>query len=657
MFSVKQLFRVVFILFAFPSIVLSQDIPFSEKFFPDKQIELKAAITEITNGDEYFAAGPQQFRFAIPHYEKAYAFNASNADLCFRLGACYLAIRNKSKAKNLLLKAIELNPGVDPQAYYFMGRVCQLSLQFDEAISYYLRYTEYLGNDEPVDNVSRRIEECRNGKELVKTPVDVMISNLGVTVNTASAEYNPLITADESELYFTSRRPLGTGTETDPSDLEFYEDIYTSKKENGKWSLAKNIGQRVNTPTHDAGAGLSLDGQILFVFRGDRNGGDILISHKTKSGWSFPEDVGENINTKHHESSACLSPDEKTLYFVSSKPGGYGGRDIYKSSWNSANKTWMPAINLGNIINTEHDEEGVYMHPDGKTLYFSSRGHNSMGGYDIFFSIIENNNWTKPKNIGYPVSTPDDDIYFVVSASRDHAYYASTTDQGFGDKDLYQITFGSDKNKPVSRMAIVKGFITDVNTSEPVNARIELIDLNRQEQLGSYHTDGVTGKYLVSLPAGRKYGAFVYADNYLFESMYFEVHDTSAFREINMDIAMKPISEGTNIVLNNIFFDTDKSELKKDSESTLKGLVKMMNDFPTVKVEISGHTDNEGPDEYNMNLSKERAKSVAEYLIQNGISPDRITYNGYGETRPLVPNINPENKRINRRIEFRINSK
>jgi len=639
-------------------ISIAQDIPFTERFFPNKTEGLRLALLDLKNGDEYFYSDrPEIYKFAIPYYESAAKFNDSNAELNLKLGACHLMARKKLSALMYLQKSINLNPSGDPSVYYYLGRTYQMLLKFDEAIAEYLKYLELIKGKDPIDSINRRIEECKNGMELVKNPINVTIENLGVTINTRNPEYNPLITADESSLFFTSRRPGGTSVETDPEDLEHYEDIYVSDKINGKWTLARNMGNVVNTTTHDAASGLSLDGHILFVFKGDRNNGDIMMSYLDKGEWTKPIDPGKSINTKYHESSACLSPDGNTMYFSSDRPGGYGGRDLYKSSWDPMKKIWGTSVNLGGIINTSFDEEGVFIHPDGTTLYFSSKGHKSMGGYDIFYSTLENSIWRMPVNIGYPVNTPDDDVYFVVAANGTTGYYASVTDNGFGDNDLYKVNFLSEVDRPVTKTTILKGYITEASTKMPVAAYIELIDLDKQERIGSFITDSKTGKYLISLPAGRKYGAFVYADGYLFESSSFDIPDSASFREIEKNIEMKSLEAGNNIVLNNIFFDTDKTDVKNESTTTLNSVVRLMKEYPTLQVEISGHTDTDGKEEYNLQLSESRAKNVVDFLVANGIPQERLSYKGYGETKPIALNDSPEGKSKNRRIEFRITSK
>lgn len=648
----KQIFFSAIFLFA-TFLTNAQDISFKPENFSSRVNDFNIALLNIQKGDELFYTESPLYKLALPFYEKANKFNPENAELNNKLGICYLNSNNKFKAYEYLSKAYKLVSGVDAMIHYNLGRSLQINSEWNKAIEEYNLYLLSTVNDEKRKASQKRISECNTGKELVAKPVNVKIENLGPTINTKYPEYTPLISADESELFFTSRREDTFGADVDFIDQEYFEDIYKSEKINGVWTVAKNLGPPINTKTHDAGAGVSPDGHTMFVFKGDKNSGDILVSKLINGAWIKPEDAGKNINTKYHESSACLSPDGNTLYFVSDKPGGLGGRDIYKSKWDDLRKEWMTAVNLGEPVNSAYDEEGVYMHPDGRTLYFSSQGHNNIGGYDIFYSKLENSAWLAPVNMGYPINTPDDDVFFEVSASGLHGYYASIKKEGFGEKDIYRVIFlGNEITE--SKMSVLKGVIRNSTTKEPLAANIELIDLDKGEHIGIFSTDSKTGKYLISLPAGKNYGAIAYSKDFLFESDHFNVPDSASYKEISMDIEMKPLIEGNNIVLTNIFFDSDKFDLKTQSKDILERIVKLMKDYPTLKVEISGHTDNVGSDEYNQRLSASRAKSVVDYLIGLGVMKDRLSFIGYGETKPFTSNDTPEGKQKNRRIEFKI---
>jgi outer membrane protein OmpA-like peptidoglycan-associated protein len=375
------------------------------------------------------------------------------------------------------------------------------------------------------------------------------------------------------------------------------------------------------------------------------------------------------------------------IYFVSDKPeGGLGGRDIYKSTKDNKGK-WGEAVNLGSVINTALDEEGVYLHPDGKTLYFSSKGHTSMGGYDVFKSIFDEilQVWTTPQNIGYPINTTDDDVFFTVSASGKHAYYSSIRPGGYGEKDVYLITFlGEEKHiSPVTEVPVIskvsdsikeevapkklevqeaqltllKGLILDENTKQPIAATIEIIDNEKNEVIASFKSNSVTGKYLVSMPAGKNYGISVHKEDYLFHSENFDLPKSSEYQEVEKVITLKNIAVGNSIVLKNIFFDFNKSTLRNESENEIQQLVKLLTDVPTMKIEISGHTDNRGSDEYNKNLSNLRAKAVFDRLIASGIDISRLTYVGFGEEKPIATNDTEEGRQLNRRTEFKVLAK
>jgi outer membrane protein OmpA-like peptidoglycan-associated protein len=323
--------------------------------------------------------------------------------------------------------------------------------------------------------------------------------------------------------------------------------------------------------------------------------------------------------------------------------------------------------------------------PDGKTLYFSSKGHNTMGGYDIFKTVLENGIWSTPENIGYPINDADDDVFFVLSASGRRGYYAAAHKGGVGEKDIYMITFlGAEKEPLLStednllasvtapvketsvkqaveikgpQITLLKGIITDAFTNKPLEATIELIDNVKNEVLATFKSNSATGKYLVSLPSGKNYGISVKADNYLFHSENFDLPANADYQEVTKDIALKNVSVGTKIVLKNIFFDFNKSTLRPESTAELERLIKLLNDVPNMRIEISGHTDNKGSAEYNQKLSESRSKSVVDYLVSKGVNSGRLEFKGYGLTQPIASNDTEEGRQENRRTEFKILSK
>lgn len=663
-----------------------ENVEFSKKSFPDKKSELKVALKELGAGDELYELGGGNYTLAIDHYLKAQAFNPNNAMLNYKLGKCYLNSPDKKKSIPYLESAVKLNPNVAPDLPYLLAQAYHFNYEFDKALTEYKKYKESLSPTELAKlskEVDKKISEATYGKELITNPVRVFIDNLGATINTIYPEYSPIITADESMLFFTSRRENTTGGEKDPLDFKYYEDIYLTYSIGGSWNQVQNPGKPLNTETHDATVGLSGDGQTLLIYKGE-NGGDIYECTLDGNQWGKPDRLPKNINTNYHESGASLGPDGRTLYFVSDKPGGFGGSDIYMSKKSDKGK-WGEAVNLGSIINTVYDEEGVFMHPDGKTLYFSSKGHKTMGGYDIFKSEFKDGKWSEPENIGYPINTTDDDVFFSISASGLHGYYSSAMPGGYGGQDLYMVTIlgaarpaidNTEDNllasltSPVSetviesvveiksnQLTLLKGTIVDDKTSEPLKATIELTDNSKNEVIASFESNSATGKYLVSLPSGVNYGIAVKSEGYLFHSENFDIPASTGYREETKDIRMKKIEIGNKIVLNNIFFDFDKSTLRAESKAELDRLTTMLNEIPNLKIEISGHTDNIGSAAYNKTLSENRAKSVVDYLIKAGIATDRLTYKGYGFDEPIASNDTDEGRQQNRRTEFKVVSK
>lgn len=669
----------------------AQNVEFDKANFKDDKDGLKEAKGNIKEGDKIYEQGAIFFKEAIPYYEKANAFNPDNAVLNYKLGECYLFSVFKSKAKDHLLKAINLQPSIDPRINYYLGQAYHLNNEFDRAIDFYTKYRASVQEPWEREDIQLRIQQCNNGKKIVKKPIRVFIDNLGSNVNTKFHEYGAVISADESVIIYTSRREGSTGGKIDPVLNEQYEDLYiATKNDDGTWGKAQNMGENVNTNDHDAVSGISADGSRIIIYKGRSGMGDLFECVLEGSEWSKPQDLGKHINTKNfQEPSACYSPDGNILYFVSEKPGGHGGHDIYLSRRDEKGR-WGPAENLGTTINTKYKEDGIYMHPDGKTLYFGSEGHTSMGGMDIFKSTFDavTKTWSKPENLGYPVNTADQDAFFVISASGRHGYYMSTAhEDNKGLRDLYMITFLGDEKQMVlnnednllasvaapvkdvviapevvvkeAQLTLLKGVISDYLTKELLGAEIEIVDNEAGVVIATFKSNSTTGKFLVSLPAGKNYGIAVKKEDYLFHSENFDIPNTAAFQEVEKNIELKKLSVGTKIVLRNIFFDLDKATLRPESTTELNRLIGLMNEVPTLKIELGGHTDSQGSDSHNQDLSERRAAAVVDYLTKAGISADRLKSQGYGETQLVNGCKNgvrcsDDQHQENRRTEFKV---
>ncbi|MCC7332978.1 MAG: OmpA family protein [Flavobacteriales bacterium] len=693
------------------SSVNAQDVPFDKSLFKEKKEEFKVAKEKLDIGYTAFQMYPEtfmdfnnpEFRVRASYHKEALQplfdanqFNPDNAQLNYRLGRCYLASPiYKEESLKHFLKAQKLNANVSKDISYYIGIGYQLNLKFDEAIAAYKSHRGILTTKDAleIEDTEKKIRECETGKKLVAKPVRAFIDNIGDVINSKYPEYGAIISADESVMMFTSRRNTSTGGLLDEGLNEYYEDIYITTKTNGKWNAPQNMGTNVNTEMHDATVAVAPDAQSMIIYKGDKGNGDLFECKLTGSSWSKPVPLSKNVNTKYHESSASYSNDAKTLYFVSNKPGGFGEHDIYFSKWDELKKEWGVAVNIGPSINTKYNEESVVIHPDGKTIYFSSQGHESMGGFDIFMSRQkEDGTWGTPENIGYPINSVHDDVFFVVNASGRKGYYSSFKPDGFGEKDIYLITFlGPEKPvqliaednllaniaEPVrekivekqvdaatKRITILKGVVRDAKTLAPLYSDLELIDVEENKTLAKFESNASTGKYLVSLPSGKNYGLIVRADGYLFHSENFNIPETAAYQEVEKNIDLQKIEVGSSIILKNIFYDYNKSTLRDASKNELDRLVKLLNDNPTLKIELSAHTDSRGGDKYNDDLSQRRAQSCVDYLINAGIASGRLISKGYGKQKLLISDAEIAKLKFedekedahqqNRRTEFKI---
>lgn len=495
--------------------------------------------------------------------------------------------------------------------------------------------------------------------------VKATISNTGKELNSPFADYAPVITADGSMLYFTSRRPV---TEKEKkkgkasSENIYYASFDVSQQ---KWSEAQLLPQPVNKQGRfNSIIALSNDGQRMLIYRDDKHAnGDIYESILTGTLWSEPTKLPEPINSEYMETSASISPDGKTIYFVSNRPGGLGGLDIWYCTKNKENK-WGKAINLGAPVNSEGDEEGVYIHPDGKTMYFSARKQNNPSGYDIFYTYNEKDKWATPKNLGAGINTLADDVYFVMEANGKVGYYSSTRKDGLGEKDIYRIEFSSPKKEKTALLTLFKGLVIDKTTNLPLDAEIEIIDLEKNEQITTLKSNAASGSFLVSLPSGKNYGINVKKEGYLFYSENMNIPITASYKEIIKTVLLDKLNAGAKVVLKNIFYDYNKSTLRSESINELDRLYDLLVANPKLKVELSAHTDSRGNNGYNNKLSQERAQSCVDYLIKKGISEKQLIAKGYGEQQPLITdaeinNITTEIEKEtahqqNRRTEFTI---
>jgi outer membrane protein OmpA-like peptidoglycan-associated protein/tetratricopeptide (TPR) repeat protein len=620
---------------------------------------------EILNySKEYYAE-------ALPLFLNLFNQQPTNMNLAFKLGLCYLNSRDdKGQSIYYLSKAITAvsenckessykEKDAPLVAYYFLGDAYLLNYEFDKAIEAYEKFISLPTKStysSLVTETRRKIEMCKLGKEMVVNPVKVKIENMGDAINSSYADYSPVLSADQNTIFFTSRRSRSTGGLKD-AEGNFMEDIYTSHKTENEWSQAVNIGSPINTEGHEATVGLSPDGQNIIIYKDDLGDGNLYTTTLSGDVWSTPVKFNQNINSVFWESCAAISADGNILYFSSNRPGGFGGRDLYTSK-RTPRGDWAMPLNMGATINTPYDEDAPFIGTDGVTLSFSSNGHKTMGGFDIFTSYLsESGTWSTPENVGYPINTSDDDLYYVVSPNGLNAYFSSFRKDGFGEKDNYIATFIDRVETPVT---LLKGTVTSKSGKPGQNVEITVTDNETEQVVGIYHANNKTGKYLFILTPGRNYNVTYQSAGYLFYSENMVVPKESNYYEIKKAVTLNPIVVGSKIALKNIFFDFDKATLRPESNVELTNIVNIMKNNPNIKIQISSHTDNKGNDAYNQQLSDERAQAVVNHLIEKGINTNRMKAKGYGETTPVASNENPdgtdnpEGRQLNRRVEFEI---
>jgi outer membrane protein OmpA-like peptidoglycan-associated protein/tetratricopeptide (TPR) repeat protein len=470
--------------------------------------------------------------------------------------------------------------------------------------------------------------------------------NLGDAINTSESEYFPSMPIDGKLMVYTRRVN------------NMNEDFFGSEKETTGWINAVRLPGNINTSQNEGAQNISQDGEWL-VFTGcNRQDGmgscDLYISYKTPQGWSPAFNLGNRVNTDQWESQPCLSPDKRDLYFASRRFGGQGGSDIYVAHLLPSGK-WSEPENLGPSINTAGDEYSPFIHADNNTLYFTSSGHQGYGNEDLFVARKDvNGKWSKPENLGYPINTIDHEGTLFIAADGKTAYYASDRSDSKGGLDIYSFELREDIRP--ARTLWVKGKVFDKKTTSGLPSSVELIDLATGQTISKVQTDE-TGNYLITLPVGKDYAFNVNRKGYLFYSDNYSLKNKAADSTYQKDIPLQPIEIDAAVVLRNLFFETNKYTIQTESEVELNKLVQFLQDNPTVKIQIEGHTDNVGTAADNQKLSEQRARTTVNYLLEKGIMPQRLTAKGFGATKPVADNKTEEGRAQNRRTELKIIAK
>ncbi len=656
----------------------------------------------------------RQFAEAATLYQQALQQQPDNTEANFGYGSMLLSQRRDLEAARACLqKAFDVNPMYNPQLAFRLGRTLHLTGHYTEAIPAFEASIRTLRNTPSVDDLTeddgpeirvldfdhrfsasallqqsrKELDECQSALALqgnASGPAEV--TPLNSAVNTAFSEFAPVVNDNGRMLLFSTRRPRNGTTVLEPGRTRPlpHENIYYAlRDEDGQWGIPKEVA-RLNTHQHEAPLGFSPDGRNLYMYR-DVNNGDIFVAKRTGEGtWSAPAPLGKPINSPYYEPSFCLSPDGKAAFFSSDRPEGFGGLDLYIST-RQPDGSWSPAFNLGASINTSYDEDAPFITSDNSTLYFASRGHNSIGGFDIFRSHVDGPLWSEPANLGLNVNSPFDDLHLNLGDSDTEGFFSSDRTGG-GTKDLYAIRFGKQfptdsvirEAEPVAallnappastfNMAIsdtgpaslgvmfaLSGKVIDGYSGEPIGVELAVVNRTTRQTVALGRTDA-SGRFRMMLPSdGTPYALEIQQPNYMFYTRNVDVANQLAAEADLRDIALTKLETGKTLLLSNLYFEYGKSAISSRSQPELKRLYELMKTNQKLKIEIGGHTDSKGSAEFNQKLSEQRAQAVTSYLRQRGIPADRLKSIGYGLRQPVAPNDTEVNRQRNRRTELKV---
>ncbi len=614
----------------------------------------KKAIKQYQKGYEYIRN--RQFADAIHYAKMAIQEDPSFTEAYIMVAEGYSIIGESDLAVLYYTKAIYVDPDFSPKFYYFTAREYMRCNKYNEALDFFAQYFEHAGIDKSKASADERsyYDQCVYRAKLMTDSNHIRLVNMGPNINSPLDEYQPSFTADESELIFTVLRPADALTECKGCSTE--EDLYISRLQNGEWQPRRPLGAPVNSHFNEGAQCISPDGKYVLFTACNRDDGygscDLYWSKKVGDQWTVPQNMGKPVNTQYWESQPTFGADGKTIYYTSNRPGGKGKCDIWMTTMKE-DGVFTDPVNVGEPINTNGDETAPYLHPNGMVLYFVSNGHPGMGGQDLFYSLQSSNGkWNQPINMGYPINTEADESNIVVNAKGTRGFVSSSKDGGKGRMDIYWFEM-PEKLRP-QPITYLKGRIFNAKDSSALCAKFKVIDLETGKERVMSTSDPETGEFLVCIPTNGSYALHAHHPDFLFYSANFELDSSYSLKPYIKDIYMSPIALGQSIVLNNVFFDTDKDNLKPESEVELNNLVELMRNNPKMRVEISGHTDNQGSREHNTTLSRNRAKAVYDYLVSKGIKADRMRYKGYGFDQPVADNATPEGRALNRRTEFKI---
>lgn len=549
--------------------------------------------------------------------------------------------------------AIALAPDYAPLAYFFLAQAAFNMQDYEAAMGplrKYLASGKARGNRK--EEASHLLASASFAAEAIKHPVPFDPKSLGPNINTPQPEYLPSLSADGQLLAYTTR----TGGRN--------EDIYISHLVAGQWQVGQPL-DALNTPANDSSPSISANGKaMVFARNGQNNNFDLYFSEQQNGSWPPPQRLPPPVNTNAWESQPSLSADGRELYFASDRPGGQGRLDLWVSRLQT-DGSWGIPENLGPAINSALNEQAPFIHPDGQTLYFMSKGHPGFGQYDLFLSRRQpDGSWGQPQNLGYPINTANNEGALIVSLDGATAYFdtdmlgPTSEHQEMGNADLFSFElYAGARPQPATYVRVL---VRDAATKRPLRAKLDVVKLKNGSPLASGHADE-KGAYLAVLPIGEDYALNASQTGYLFHSENFALSKTSTITEpFVMEIELRPIpppgaSEVAGagpVILKNVFFETASAELRPESTVELNRLVALLEENPGLKIRVNGHTDDVGSEADNQKLSEARAKAVYDYLVAHGIGASRLAYKGFGESQPIASNATEAGRQLNRRTEF-----
>ncbi len=615
----------------------------------------RKALKHFEAGIEY--AMGSQFPSALEAFEKAIDAEPGFIDARIFAGDVCMELKRYEDGRKYFQGALDLQDDYDVGVYKKISVAEQFLMMYEEALEHIEIFLEH----PRITGVTReKAERLRTSllfaMEAIKDPLDFEPYNMGPALNSRYDEYFPSLSADQSVLVFTRNLIDTFETESGTVMLKGNEDFYLAKALEESWDNAFNIGKPVNSKLNEGAQNISADGRWLYftLCNGPMGYGscDIYYAYRYGEEWSSPENCGKRINSGNWDSQPSVSADGKSLFFVSNRPGGYGGSDIWMARMGD-DGYWESAVNLGPGVNTDGEENSPFIHPDGITLYFASDGHPGMGGTDLFYTRRDlEGRWTEPVNLVYPLNTSYNEATIHLCAFGGTAYYSSDRGDSYGGLDLYAFPV-PDRWRP-EPVTYVRATVLDAKTRQPVNANLQLFSLHNDSLLLRSQSDPVNGRFLVTLPSGQEYGLYVEKEGYLFKSIHFSLADGIPDKPYLIEVLLQPVNVGEVITLQNIFFNSGSAEILSESAVELGKVKQLLSENPGMRISVNGHTDDIGEENDNQVLSEARAKAVVRFLTDAGIDEGRMSWKGYGESRPVAENDTDEGRAKNRRTELEI---